>query len=291
MASATMTSGSASRPAPESPPASARSRAGRWMPRRSRVARFSCTDGCSHISVCMAGQTSTGGPGASKVAVRDRRTARRRSGRTCGPWRHDHHQVRLLAEAVWGIGEPRPTETLRGSEASAENVTAPTKRVASSVSTGSTWTPASTSRRQTSTALYAAMPPETPRTAPVVTRTSGQRSTGLPRSRAISAAHRAQSVERLARSQVVAPDVEHLDQLGRLGSARRRMRRHRAVPPRRRRRWQPPGPPPPRGRDGCRSPCRRQSPRTRWTRACPRRMRPGAGPPCPGPRRGCCSTS
>src|SRR5690242_7700923 len=35
---------------------------------------------------------------------------------------------------------------------------------ASSVSTGATCTPASTSWRQTSTALYAAMPPHTPRT-------------------------------------------------------------------------------------------------------------------------------
>ena len=40
-----------------------------------------------------------------------------------------------------------------GSEARAEKVTAPTKRVASSVSTGTTCAPASTSRRQTSTAL------------------------------------------------------------------------------------------------------------------------------------------
>src|ERR1039457_448675 len=50
-----------------------------------------------------------------------------------------------------------------GSEPNAENVVLPTKRSASGVSTGATCTPASTSRRQTSTALYAAMPPGPPR--------------------------------------------------------------------------------------------------------------------------------
>src|ERR1022692_446280 len=64
-----------------------------------------------------------------------------------------------------------------GSEPSAENVVLPTKRSASGVSTGATCTPASTSRRQTSTALYAPMPPETPRT----TRGAGVPSVGLRR--------------------------------------------------------------------------------------------------------------
>ena len=64
-------------------------------------------------------------------------------------------EVGLLARAgCGGSARPRPTATrCTGSEARAEKVTAPTKRVASSVSTGVTWTPASTSRRQTSTAL------------------------------------------------------------------------------------------------------------------------------------------
>ena len=61
--------------------------------------------------------------------------------------------------AVWpsvvcGIGDDSShSDRCTGSEASAENVTAPTNFVASSVSTGVTWMPASTSRRQTSTAL------------------------------------------------------------------------------------------------------------------------------------------
>ena len=55
---------------------------------------------------------------------------------------------------VWGMGEASShNDVCAGSEARAENVTAPTKRVASRVSTGITWAPASTSWRQTSTAL------------------------------------------------------------------------------------------------------------------------------------------
>ncbi len=67
---ATMVAGSARRPAPESPPASGPSSGSTTStPRRRRVARFSSTAGCSHISVCMAGQTSTGARVASRVAV------------------------------------------------------------------------------------------------------------------------------------------------------------------------------------------------------------------------------
>ena len=51
-----------------------------------------------------------------------------------------------------------------GSLASADRVVMPRKCSAPLVITGTTWAPASTSRRQTSTALYAAMPPVTPRT-------------------------------------------------------------------------------------------------------------------------------
>ena len=41
----------------------------RATPRRRSVARLSCTAGCSHISVCIAGQTTTGARVASSVAV------------------------------------------------------------------------------------------------------------------------------------------------------------------------------------------------------------------------------
>ena len=45
------------------------------------------------------------------------------------------------------------SEDCTGSEASAEKVVSPTKRRAPAVMTGTTWAPASTSRRHTSTAL------------------------------------------------------------------------------------------------------------------------------------------
>ena len=60
----------------------------------------------------------------------------------------------LRPSRVCGIGSgPSKSEVRAGSDARAENVSAPMKRCASSVSTGTTCAPASTSRRQTSTAL------------------------------------------------------------------------------------------------------------------------------------------
>ena len=60
------------------------------------------------------------------------------------------------ARAMWGTGSPSSdvhNDVRTGSDARAERVTAPTKRSASAVITGTTWAPASTSRRHTSTAL------------------------------------------------------------------------------------------------------------------------------------------
>src|SRR5487761_2581228 len=63
-----------------------------------------------------------------------------------------------------GVAGSPKSAVRAGSLASAEKVSAPTKRVASGVRTGATWKPRSRSRRRTSTDLYAAMPPATPRT-------------------------------------------------------------------------------------------------------------------------------
>ena len=59
---------------------------------------------------------------------------------------------------MWGTGPSSSPDDVHsdvrtGSDASADRVTAPTKRSASAVITGTTWAPASTSRRHTSTAL------------------------------------------------------------------------------------------------------------------------------------------
>ena len=164
---AAIRSGSARRPAPTSPPARRPdSGSTTCTPRRRSVARFSWTAGCSHISVCIAGHTSTGARVASSVAVS-------RSSEMPAAYLPSSFAVAgatTTRSALWpsrvcGIGSgPSNSEVRAGSDASAENVSAPTNRCASSVRTGATCTPASTSRRHTSTALYAAIPPLTPRT-------------------------------------------------------------------------------------------------------------------------------
>ena len=155
---ATIASGSARRPAPTSPPARRPVSGGTTMhaPLGAACARLSCTAGCSHISVCMAGQTTHRRPGGEQrggeQVVGDARgvgteqagggRARPRSGRRPGRG----------GCAGWGRRSSH-SEVCTGSEASAEKVVSPTKRVAPSVRTGATWAPASTRRRQTSTAL------------------------------------------------------------------------------------------------------------------------------------------
>src|SRR5829696_1477789 len=59
---------------------------------------------------------------------------------------------------------PSQRSCCTGSLARALNVVLPTKRSAPLVMTGTTWAPAPTRRRHTSTALYAAMPPQMPST-------------------------------------------------------------------------------------------------------------------------------
>ena len=154
---ATMSPGSARRPAPTSPPARRPdSGSTTCTPRRRSVARLSCTAGCSHISVCMAGQTTHRRPGGQQrggeQVVGD---ARRRRRRAAGPWPGRHDQVGRLAEA--GVRDrvgARPTATSGPARRPAPRTwCAPTKRAAPSVMTGATWAPASTRRRQTSMAL------------------------------------------------------------------------------------------------------------------------------------------
>ena len=74
-----------------------------------------------------------------------------------GGRRHQDH-VDRAGQGDVGHGPSSPSDDVHsdvrtGSEASADRVTAPTKRSASAVITGTTWAPASTSRRHTSTAL------------------------------------------------------------------------------------------------------------------------------------------
>ncbi len=69
-------------------------------PRRRRVARFSCTDACSHISVCIAGHTMTGARVAITTAVRrSRRQAGRVRGEEASRRGSDDHEIGGLPEA------------------------------------------------------------------------------------------------------------------------------------------------------------------------------------------------
>ncbi len=72
-----------------------------------------------------------------------------------GGGRGDHDRRRPICPSrVCGIGSgPSHREVRTGSDARAESVNGPTKRVAPRVMTGLTKAPASTSRRHTSTAL------------------------------------------------------------------------------------------------------------------------------------------
>ena len=103
-------------------------------PRRRSVARLSWTAGCSHISVCIAGATSTGARVASSVAVSrsseipaaylPEQLGGGRAPRSRGP--------RPGPSRVCGMGSGASNSDVRaGSDASAENVSAPTKRRAS----------------------------------------------------------------------------------------------------------------------------------------------------------------
>ncbi len=128
---------------------------------------LSTTAGCSHISVCIAGQIITGARVASSTLVsrsvdrpiRYEAISRAVAGATST-------RSALWPSVVCGIGVSGSSQrrVLTGSLASADSVAAPRKRSAPLVITGITCAPASTSRRVISTALYAAIPPVTPRT-------------------------------------------------------------------------------------------------------------------------------
>ena len=147
--------GSASRPAPPSPPARRPA-----LGRHDRPPAARASPGCPARRRAPTSRCAWPGrpaPGPAWPAGW-RSAGRRESGGVAseevGRGRSHDDEVGALPSLVWGMGEAS-SHSVRctGSEARAEKVTSPTKRVASSVSTGATWTPASTRRRQTSTAL------------------------------------------------------------------------------------------------------------------------------------------
>ena len=166
-AAATIRSGEARRPLPTSPPAR-RPSSGSTMttPRRRNTARLSCTERCSHISVCIAGHTMTGARVANKVLVsRSVLSPAAYAAMTCAVAGATIMRSARWPNLVCGMGDASSHKLVcTGSLDSAESVVRPIKRSALSVMTGTTWAPASTNRRHKSTALYAAIPPVTPTT-------------------------------------------------------------------------------------------------------------------------------
>ena len=115
--------GSARRPGADVAAGQAARPRARRRARRARrsVARLSCTAGCSHISVCIAGQTTTGARVASSVAVSRSSRCRRRRRRAAGRW----PGTTTTRSADWpsrvcGMGSASShSEVCTGSEASA----------------------------------------------------------------------------------------------------------------------------------------------------------------------------
>ncbi len=166
-ASSKISAGSGSRPLPVSLPVS-RPSAGSitTAPRWRRVATLAWVAACSHISVCMAGANTTGQRAVSRVLV---------SRSSASPW-----AAFASTSAVAGATTTRSaswpirtcgtswtsfqTSAETGLPESAAQVAAPTKCSAAAVGTTVTSCPDSVKRRVSSQALYAAMPPVTPRT-------------------------------------------------------------------------------------------------------------------------------
>ncbi len=154
--SARIRSGEASRPLPESPPARRPSSGSTTCtPRRRRVSMLSTTAGCSHISVCIAGQTITGARVANRTLVN-------RSVESPAAYAPISRAVAGTTSTrsadcpsfVCGIGVSSSHKLVcTGSLASADSVVMPRKCSAPLVITGMTCAPASTNRRQISTAL------------------------------------------------------------------------------------------------------------------------------------------
>ena len=166
-ARAKISAGSGSRPLPVSAPVR-RPSAGSMTtaPRERSVATLAWVAGCSHISVCIAGANTTGQRAVSSVLV---------SRSSASPWaafaiRSAVAGATTTSSASWPIRTcgtswtSAHTSVLTGLPDSAAHVGAPTNSSAAAVGTTVTSWPDSVNSRSSSQALYAAIPPLTPRT-------------------------------------------------------------------------------------------------------------------------------
>src|SRR5258705_8698139 len=166
-ATSKISTGSGSRPLPVSAPVS-RPEAGSITitPRDRSVATFATVAGCSHISVCIAGTSTTGQRAVSSVFVS------RSSASPCAALasRSAVAGATTTRSAHWPIATcgtsctSAHTPVATGWPDSAAHVASPTKRSADAVGTTRTGCPDSVNRRSSSQALYAAIPPATPNT-------------------------------------------------------------------------------------------------------------------------------
>ena len=219
----TMTAGSASRPSPESPPASRPLSGGTIStPRRSRVARFSRTDGVlPHLGVHGRADDHRCPGGEQRGASTGRRRARRHSERGCGRWPAPPPRGRRSGRAsCGGWATTRPTASA-GPARTPGPRTSPRRRTAWRLRSA----PASRARRH----RRGAGRPRPPcrrrchRTRRGRRGAAGVRSacTGVLGSRRLrpSAVTAVPLRRRLARGRVVVPDVERFDHSAPLAAA------------------------------------------------------------------------
>ena len=165
----TMAGSSASRPTPDCPEASSPASGSTIVyPKSSRNrATFARVAGCVHISPSIAGATTTGALVARTVAVTaspDSPLAMAAS--QCAVAGATTIPSTVSATTMWPI---RPSGSSASTSVSTAwrdrdaNVRGPTNAVAAGVSIATTSAPSARSRRRSSTALYAAMEPVTPR--------------------------------------------------------------------------------------------------------------------------------
>ena len=166
-AAAAMSAGSGSRPGPVSLPVSRPDAGSRTCTPRSRsVATLARVAGWSHISVCIAGASSTGHETVSSVLV-SRSSARpvaARDSRSAVAGATTSRSAPLPSATCGTCSTSSNTSGVAGWPDSASQVGRPTNSSAARVGMTRTSCPASRSRRRSRTALYAAIPPATPRT-------------------------------------------------------------------------------------------------------------------------------
>ncbi len=151
-----MSSGSGSRPGPESLPVSLPTAGSiTWTPRERRVATLATVAGCSHISVCMAGAITTGAPVASSVPVSRSLAmpAAARANTSAVAGTITTRSASWPRRTWFTVSTASNTPVRTGLPLSASQVAMPTNCSEASVGITSTWWPASLNSRSSKAAL------------------------------------------------------------------------------------------------------------------------------------------